>query len=238
MKTLFSACATLSVGVLLVGCGDSDAVSPPPTSTCPTGLICEPDGLPFVRVVLPSTNSWNPRQEAPGPGETTAVVTHPESGKVCMSGRLEAGWGYITLAFAVFDETGLHDALDATALGIDRIDFLLESPPEFGLYVQLVSAVPGCTSSPVECQHWGFYLSDGDPGRLFVTTESGVVRARLTDFVKTQTAEASWEFDPAHLATLQIGAGAFGSLTGDYDFCISGLRFLDADGAEVSMPAR
>jgi hypothetical protein len=155
-----------------------------------------------------------------------------------MSGRLEAGWGFLTLVFARFDEAGVHDALDATALGISRVEFLLESPPQMGLYVQLVSAVPGCTGNPVECQHWGFYLSDGDPGSLFVATAPGIVQARLADFVKTATAGASWEFDPAHLSTLQIGAGAFGSVTGDYDFCISGLRFLDADGAEISLPAR
>jgi hypothetical protein len=236
MRTRLAVCIVTSIGVL-AGCGSSEGPSPESESEpCPTGFICDVDDLPGVRAVLPSTDSWVPGLDPPGPGRTTAVVRHPESGKVCMSGRLEAGWGFLTLVFAHFDETGVRSALDATALGISRIEFSLESPPQVGLYVQLVSAVPGCTGNPGECQHWGFYLSDGDPARLFVTTQPGIVEAPLADFVKTETADPSWEFDPAHLATLQIGAGPFGAVTGDYDFCLSGLRFLDADGAEVSMP--
>jgi hypothetical protein len=235
MRTLLPACFVASLG-LLAGCGSSHTSPTPESEThCDPGFVCDVEGLPFVRVALPSTDSWNAGEPPSDPDKTTAVVAHPESGKLCMSGRLEAGWGFLTLVFARFESGGV-EALDAIGLGISRIEFTLDSPPPMGLYVQLISAVPDCTGAPGECQHWGFFLTDGESRSLFLTNQPGVVSAPLADFVKTATAEPDWEFDPSHLSALQIGAGAFGPVTGDYDFCVSGLRFLNDAGVEVSPP--
>jgi hypothetical protein len=201
---------------------------------CPEFFICEPQGLPYVRAILPSTNSWGPGADPPSAGETTATVTQPEPGRVCMAGTVEDGWAWLTLVFANIDGNGVSDALDAPGRGIASLEFVLESPPPVGVGVQLVSAVPDCTEGPVACQHWGFSLSGESAGTLFRASESGLVRAPLSAFVKTAGADPSWEFDPSHLSTLQIGPGAFGDVTSAYDFCVSNLRFLDAQGEDVS----
>jgi hypothetical protein len=80
-------------------------------------------------------------------------------------------------------------------------------------------------------------LGGASADSIFLTNQPGVVRAPFADFVKTANAEASWEFDPNHLSTLQIGPGAIGDVTGDYDFCVKNLRFLDAEGNEVLPPS-
>jgi len=206
--------------------------APEPDTECRAGFVCDIQGVPFVQAALPSTDSWGPGQPEPPPGKTQATVTQPEPGKVCLSGRLELGWAWLTLAFADWQAaTGWRGTLDATGLGIERIEFKLESPPQVGVEVQLVSAVPDCTQSPVDCQHWGFMLTTGTPP-IVAIKETGVVSAPLSAFVRTSSTDPSWQFDASAFTTLQIGPGA-GTATGDFDFCVSQLRFLDANGAEV-----
>ena len=240
-KQLFAALVA-SLG-FATACGSSraphsgDEPSPSVAPECVAGFVCGVKGLPFVKAALPSTDAWGPGEPAPGPGETTATVTQPESGELCMAGHLEQGWGYLTLLFGSIDSNGWwYDTLDATALGIASIEFALDSPPEDGLAVQLVSAVPGCKLSPLECQHWGFFLNEGDPPVPFVTNQATVVHAPVAGFVREPYVDPSWEFDPSHLTTLQIGAGAFDAVSGDYDFCVHDLTFLNADGVAVLPP--
>jgi hypothetical protein len=233
------------------GCGGGDdsptAAGPPaPTSTTPMpttpvpttpvdcpppGVTCSPTGMPFVQVALVSSNAVDPN--APMPGETTAALSNPEPGKICMSGRLENGYAFLTLGFASFDGTSLSDPLDAAGLGIASIQFTLDTPPPTGAYVQLASLIPDCDLGPLDCQHWGFYLQDPMSHAWFQTNQPEVVTAPLTDFVRANFIDPTWEFDPHGLATLQVGPGAFSSVTGDYDFCVSHLKFLDAAGNEV-----
>ena len=238
----------LPVLSLLTACGSShstptDAAPAPSSSTapdpaCPKDLLCDLQGMPFVRAALASTDSSGaPGEAPPEPGQTQATVTQPEPGKVCMSGRVEAGWAWLTLVFAKWGTSGFTNELDTTGLGIERFEFTLESLPQVGVNVQLVSGVPDCTSDPVACQHWGFLLNTGEPPSTFVTNQDGIVNAPIAAFVRSADTDSSWVFDPSALTTLQIGPGARGSVTGDLDFCVSHLRFLDAHGAEV-LPLR
>ncbi len=238
----------LTLGSLVTACGADDGTTPGaapvpvPTTTattepkvpepeCPASQVCAPPGMPFVRVVLADSDAADP--ERPQPGETTAVLSNPEAGKICMSGRLQDGYAFLTLGFARWDGMNLRDPLDAAGLGIARIQFMLSSPPQTGVYVQLASLVPDCDRGPLECQHWGFFLNSNTSRTPWLTNQSQTVNAPLADFVRAAHIDSTWQFDPSRLSTLQIGPGAFGSVTGDYSYCVSNLKFLDAAGNEV-----
>ena len=242
-KPLLGSCFALLV--VTASCSsEPDSPTPshdePMTEPCDASFVCGVEGVPFVKVLIPSTDAWDPSSAFPSwqppAGRTTATARSPEAGKVCMSGRVENGWAWLTLVFADFDASGWHDTLDATGLGIERIEFVVESPPALGISAQLVSGVPDCTENPGACQHWGFYLSGGNPPAPLVWRETQLVSASLAEFIRGSSIDPSWTFDPAHLTTLQIGPGFHGG-TGDYDFCVSDLRFLDASGKAV-LPSR
>jgi hypothetical protein len=226
-----------ALGSLLAGCDagtDEDSQTDPSAVVgCRDGMICDPPGMPFVRSAFNNTDASGPGQPQPGPGESSGTLTQPQPGKLCAAGHLVDGWAWLTFGFASFRDGNLHDPLDATALGIERIEFTIDTPPQNGVYVQLVSLVPNCTLGPVKCQHWGFFLNSGNPPTPFRTNQNRVVTARLSEFLPGPTADPSWTFDPSHLSALAIGPGALASITADYAFCVSNLRFLDAAGNEV-----
>lgn len=207
------------------------------TADCLEAFLCGVEDVPFVETAIPASDSWEGPGDVPGPGETTATVTQPEPGRLCLSGRLEDGWALLTLVFSPWDPAaGWTAPLDAVARGITSFEFTLDTPPQTGVYVQLVSAVPDCTTTPGDCQHWGFFLHDTSlaPERPFVTNQGRTVHAELSDFRRMDYIDSTWEFDPSRFSTLQIGPGALASTTGDYSFCIRDLRFLNADGEPVS----
>jgi hypothetical protein len=187
--------------------------------------------MPFVRAALASSNAADPDQ--PQLGETTAIISSSEPGEVCMAGRVEDGWAFLTLGLARWDGANLRDPLDAAGLGIESIQFTLTSPPPTGVYVQLSSLVPDCELGPVACQHWGFFLENETSPMPWLTNQPGTVTAPLADFARADYIDPTWQLDPNHLSTIEIGPGAFRSVTGNYDYCISDLRFLDAAGNRV-----
>ncbi len=231
-----------ALGSLAAACGADGAATPDPTSAeatdpsspdleCPANQVCPPQGMPFVQVALADTDAANP--DLPQPGETSAIISNPEPGTACISGRLEDGWAFLTLGVARWDGANLRDPLDAAGLGIESIQFTLTTPPSSGVYVQLTSLVPDCDLGPIECQHWGFFLERDAFQTPLLENQPGTVTARIANFVRADYIDPAWQFDPSRLSTLQIGPGALRSVTGDYDYCVSDLKFLDAAGNEV-----
>lgn len=235
MKTL----KVLLLGMLAVasGCTDSDdgATGGPASSNCEAGALCDVKGVPFVHAIVPATDAWTIGDPPAPAGGTTAKVRQPASGKVCMAGHVEAGYAFLTLGFATVVHGHVEGPLDADALGITSMEFSLESPPPEGLKVQLLSLVPDCTGGVLDCQHWGFYLSsDPERGVLASYSEPGVVRAPFDAFVVTDSAEPGWTLDTTHLSAVQVGIGAYGPATADYDFCVSGFAMKNAAGEAVT----
>ena len=120
---------------------------------------------------------------------------------------------------------------DAAALGIERLQLTIDSPPSVGLNVRFVATVAEDPLSTEEClAARSFYAMDGWSVRT--VTESGTtVDAALTDFIIAEWERApSVEFDPTRLGMIAITAD--GNI-GDFDFCVRDIRFLDANGDQV-----
>jgi hypothetical protein len=158
-------------------------------------------------------------------GEPTARVSYPEPGKVCMSGddgaQLELhfgsgeGWDGENLpnpARAGYDGSGLFHAKD---LGITAVSFTIESPPSAGVSPWILAWLPPC----------GDFFggnAEKDGSRLAISTSGTTTTLSFaTDF--------SEPFDTNAIDGLNFDVGP-----GAYDYCITNLKFLDANGMEVT----
>jgi hypothetical protein len=187
---------------------------------CFTPPVAAP-GLPFVM------GAWAFGPEA---NVATAEVRSPGRGTVCMSGTNSGGGDlvlavaqgdapapYTALASGVQDEPTPAELFHARALGITDVRFKVEPPPGIAVGFSIAVAVP-CTDHPV----WGKPEIDGNS---FLITASGTSTVALADLVSQ---EPPLPFDPNAILQLQFTVGS-----GPYDFCVSELQFLDANGTEV-----
>ncbi len=106
---------SLLVGTVGFGAGCGSAAStPPPYKDCgKDGFICNPPGFPFVVVAGAVSDSCGGLVAecapfaTPPAGATTARLTQPVMGKICLSGTVEAGgWAAVVLPCATVTEDG------------------------------------------------------------------------------------------------------------------------------------
>src|SRR5262252_7810566 len=105
----------ISMGLLVAALGLGAACggnNEEPTCTTIEGFDCHPGGFPFVEAAAVASDlcggytAFNcPLATNPPPGATTATLTQPQAGTVCLSGTVAAGgWAQIVLQFAVWDK--------------------------------------------------------------------------------------------------------------------------------------
>jgi hypothetical protein len=224
-------------GMLGLGaaCGGSSSVEDPYCNV--EGFICHPSGLPFVEVAGVASDLCGgyvtcDLAKNPPAGSTTATLTQPQAGKVCLSGTVATGgWAQIVLQYAVFNtqSTKIVKTFDADARGITQAAFTVDSPPSSGVTVSAaVTTSLDCPASGFDCFTYGFDLMTAPLSNVPVTfTASGPQVAPFVDFQQTRSG-VSQTFDTSALQYLFFGVG-----TGDYDFCLRDFKFLDAAGNEV-----
>jgi hypothetical protein len=205
-------------------CGGSDAA--PTQSSCEPrdGLICEPPGFSFVRFAVAISDYCSvtddptscPARTVPPAGSTTARLTEPASGKLCMAGTVATnGWAVLGLPF--FDDLTPDGTpvkiFDPVAAGVAALGFTIDSPPSDGIKP---SAVGG---AHVELP--------ANPGVPVVVTAPESLVVPISSFFSDGT-------PPVMLAPSDFQGIGFGVSAGDYDFCVHDFKFLDAGGNEVT----
>jgi hypothetical protein len=136
-----------------------------------------------------------------------------EAGAVCMSGQ-SVGWAILTLVLGLPE----RQTLDAAALGITQLEFTIETPPSNGVSPNLAMAAPDTAPT-------GFSLMRG--GAPLLITATTTVKASLSEYTGPDHV-----LDRSQLLTV----GFVVSTAEHYDFCIRGLKLLDANGVEVLPP--
>ncbi len=217
--------ASLAAFAGLPACGGSAAPAKQPSCDDRDGLICSPAGFPGVVSAVavtdycladPSKPTSCPATTIPPGGSTTALLTEPTAGKLCMSGTVAAR-GFAVLALRFFD-TREPDGTFATtfhpgAAGIATIALTIDSPPSGGIMPNRIG---------------GFHVElPSTPGVPLVVTEPGPLLIPLSSFVSDGSPHVT--LAPNDIQTLGFDVGP-----GDYDFCVHDFRFLDAAGNEVT----
>ncbi len=208
----------------------STAVADP----CSSGL-CAPSGFPFVRSARAISDACGndcPMLAADTlVGETTAIMSQPEAGKLCLSGVVSpGGWAQISLFFVdrSQDRTEILNRFDANALGITQAAFTIDSPPNGGLTVTAaVTVATSCPGDFTACIAYGFNLMTAPGSSVRAKyTAPGPQIAPFTNFLQTAGTQ---NFDTSALLNLVFVVG-----DGSYDFCIHDFKFLNALGNEVT----
>lgn len=219
----------LGPALVAISCG-GDGQQESQTATC-ADFSCPKPNFPFVNSAFPVTDSGQPL-EAPESGQTNAMVLMKPDGAVCLSGTLISGWAQLELSMLEVDAPNktIVDALDATALDIAAIRFRIESPPDTGIAVQLISGTRQC--SPVsECQQWGFYLgTEETPSPRLLIKQSQTVTAPIAQFYASSSTAPGWELDTGALAGI---AFEHQGQDGAFEYCVRDVEFLDAGGNVV-----
>ena len=209
--------------------------SSPPSDPCASGH-CAPSGFPFVtssRAISDAcVDQGCPLLAANTPvGKTTATLSQPESGKLCLSGTVSpGGWAFLGVLFSVKsqDQTEILKKFDAAWLGITQLEFTIDSPPSGGVGVHAgISLSSTCTDDKLDCLSSPFSLMTGPSSSARVNiTSPGRVIAPFANFKQT---DGNQSFDTSALDDLGFDVGP-----GSYDFCVHGFKLLDAQGNEVA----
>ncbi len=199
----------LLIGALALGAGCGSSGDPNCDNS--DGWICHPGGVPFVNVAFDNSDLCG------GPVAMCDLAPNQPPGT--------------TLWFPLTNKDGsqVFETFDANALGITQAAFTIDSPPSGGVTVG--AAITGslfCTPGEI-CFTYGFTLMTTPTSTQPVSiTAPGPQVAPFANFVQTDST-MSTAFDTSGLTYLSFGVG-----TGDYDFCLEGIKFLDAAGTEVS----
>jgi hypothetical protein len=205
------------------GEGGADAQAGPTSAICFSDIVCDTPavatpGLSFFQsafAALGSSPGGTPTpREQNASGVPTVTVSYPERGKVCVSGDDGATLA-LDLTNQAWDGVTKHPetaVFRGRALGITAMSFTLETPPSTGVNLSFLGAGP--CNEPV--------FSDAERGgnRVVVASEETTTLSFATDFGPG--------FDPNALVLLFLGVGP-----GNYDYCVTNLKFLDANGTEV-----
>jgi hypothetical protein len=194
-----------------------------PTDSC---VLTVDDGS-FVRAALVVTD-----------GVSTGRIRH-SPGRFCMSGKQDPGatnmnWGSLLILPLSDVGTGIVAPFTAAAHGVSQVQFEIDPAPIAGLTVALSSiqradclVLPDCfTMAP-------FVLMD-DGVMPTVVEDPGTVTASLTSFAQPDWGDPALAFDTDLIVGLQFGPVQLPGVVTDYDFCVQGVKFLDAAGHEVS----
>ena len=216
--------ASLAAFAGLPACGGSDPPHQQPSCEDRDGLVCNPPGFPAIKRAAAVTDycfvtdaTTCPATTIPPAGSTTARLTQPAAGKLCMAGTAAPnGWAVLALRFY---DTRNPDGTYVTTFhpveaGITAYEVTIDSPPSGGI-------------SP--STYGGFHLQlPSNPGVPLLVTQPGPVMVPLTGFVSDS--DPSVTVAPENVQTTGFDVGP-----GDYDFCVHDLKFLDAAGNEVTL---
>ncbi len=200
------------------------------------GFICNPQGLAFAAVAFGVSDACGGLIGdclTPPPGSTTATLSQPEPGKLCLTGIAKpGGWADLVIAYTVYNPEGTQvlKKFDADGRGITQAAFTLDAPPIGG--VSLDAAVVTrlqCEANGTDfCHTYGFSLMTAPLSHVPVRfSEPGPQVAPFSRFEQTRAGE-SQSFDTSALEHFSFGVGP-----GAYDFCVHDFKFIDAAGNEV-----
>ncbi|HEY6726688.1 MAG TPA: hypothetical protein VI197_21790 [Polyangiaceae bacterium] len=162
-----------------------------------------------------------------GDGVTTACLSSPAANQVCLEGlgalagdmyeNYGAGLG---IQLAVTDPA--EEAWDATADGVVGVKFSIVGPS---------------TSAPVRVGVTMVGLTDNG----FVTNEGGITAPGEQTLLFADLVQPSWSmveeaFDATKIHSLQFQLVTAQAATRPYDFCVSGITWIDANGNAVDLP--
>jgi len=200
---------------------------------CFPGIVCfspavEVEGVPFIEFAFANVgiNGEAEPSAANESGIPTVVISAPEPGTVCMKGDDGAGlnlplWdGMLRNASDALDKEGFPRLYDgsaelfhASSLGITGLSFTIDHRGGASLIAE-------ASSFPPPCHAIAFSEADQN-GNPLILSESGTTTLSFED-----------DFWPT-LDTNEMGGLRFTPNAGEYDFCVSDLKFLDEDGDEV-----
>jgi hypothetical protein len=174
-------------------------------------------------------------------GVSTARITNPAPGTVCLSGTLAdagptyANWGAIlVLDIAAWNQERTQvSPFPAEQLGITQVQFTLDSPPATGIAPAVMEVLNlECPNNPGDClTAVPFYLKSE------VITTARTITASLSAAEQPSWGDPRLMLDPNRVYGLQFDGKTTQGTTADYDFCVHDLKFLGADGTEI-VPAR
>ncbi len=194
-------------------------------------------GIPFVKAAIAGTDNTG----------STATVRLETDG-ICLSGNSTKTAG-LALAFVdlgpepplptcgegmSYGRAFMQGAVfDAAARGITQVAFTIDSPPSMGVASGFMEDAQDPAIDTAECvllSNFTLRTAPGEWTERFVT-ETTAITAKLDEFLLSSWEPVAYaDFDPSRIAIL--GFSVHGS--GSFDFCIRNLRFLDANGAEVT----
>jgi hypothetical protein len=206
------------------GSAGSPAPEPANEQDCSPNIqgFCVPNGFPFARVAFSLGAACEGVCTGALPSEDPLRFSQPEPGKLCLAGTNTGPELSIVLGFTLLSETtdaGYKQVLgsfNAKALGITQVSFTVDNPPPGGVFLWADTLIRD-RCFELECVQFGFELP-------IAVTEAGPATVSFADFTKP----AGVEFDLRALNDLGFEVGV-----GPIDFCISDVRFLDTNGAEV-----
>lgn len=147
-------------------------------------------------------------------GVTREEVSNPEPGKVCMLGT-SLEYAALTLLVLTLGADAAARPLDAAARGITQLEYTIETPPSVGVLPQLEAFVVADTPPPAPFDLLSGTVSTSTPQRV-----------SLSDFKSPD----GFPLDLHQLVAIAFHVDA----VEHYDFCIRDLKFLDANGVEVT----
>jgi len=133
------------------------------------------------------------------------------------------------------DHTAILEPFDAQSLGITQLQFTLESPVPgigVGLGIDMVTHTE-CPESPGYCSSGGrFRLMTGDSAFAYLTKgDKGPLPLSVFEQPPWQTSTLTLDTSKLYNLSFVLGSNSGAAL--NYEFCISNLKFLDAQGTEV-----
>ena len=110
---------------------------------------------------------------------------------------------------------GFRKPFDAVAHGITQVEFTVETPPSTGVVPSLAVLLPDLSVGGSDLMSDGQQVSIVSPMTKHVP---------LSDFQTSNVPD-----DPSRMLTIEFTIGA----VEHYDFCVSNLKFFDANDIEV-----
>ena len=224
--------AALCLLGLTAGC-DSTPVDLMPYCATDKGVLCAPAGFPYVTQIGSRSDACpSGGQPCDKPmSKTTATVSNPEPGKVCMKGTVAGreGFAWLIVKLDEWNKAMYHivSPFDADALGIDQVSVRVDTPPTGGITMfATTSHKDQCFGGPPECYDSWDLMTGARTNVVKVISEPGVVTAPFADFAGV---DPNQSFNTSHLGDFIFVLGA-----GDYDFCVSDFKLLDANGNQVT----
>jgi hypothetical protein len=240
----------LSTGLLIgilglgVGCGSGGGSKDPDCDK--DGFICNPSGFPYVQAAVATSSLCGglvadcDLAKNPPAGATTASLSQPVAGKLCLEGFIASGYQGAGLFLKFSTEKLLQvtansgrdveilKTFDATSLGITQVDFTIDSPLTGSIGVIATTTSPpvpaSCPDQGIPCTSFDLVTTPGS-GMAMSFTQPGSQVAPFANFEST----GGETFDTTALEDIRFYIG----VPGDYSFCISDFKFLNAAGAEV-----